>query len=471
MKGRTIKNMLLSAITMAAVLAVPFQSMASVDEVISGGTANFDFVFAVSEDETIDYSSEAESSEEDNAVFFLEEDTTEVSFYMGMGDAMFDRVYFELDDAIVLDDEDDEVVWEYYDGSDWEELDVDPSKSGGLTTVDTRYVDLEIPSDWEKTTVEDEEGYFVRLTPSSDVEEGGEVEQISARAYTVDVRLKNDNGDELDDLEDNDFQAENGSDDNIYGVLNMGDGRYLIAIQTEGDDTEYTLEVNAEKYNSRGINVEGDTMDVPVYSRTLTYRPAWIPEDEREYCPTPFIDIDNHWVQSTIRELYCKGVFEDTYYFKPNVSMKRAEFIKLLLEISDVEIGNYDEDDEEYRDVEEGDWYFDYVMTAYDLDIVDDATYFNPEDSMSRAEATAMAIRLAAELKDVNMDDSDTRFSDVSRNDWYAEYVKTAFNYQIIVGYQDGTFRGDNNVTRAEGATIVNNFWYAFVREVSELND
>ena len=41
-------------------------------------------------------------------------------------------------------------------------------------------------------------------------------------------------------------------------------------------------------------------------------------------------------------------------------------------------------------------------------------------------------------------------FSDVAGDSWYASYVGFAQKYHIVGGYEDGTFRPDQPVTRAE---------------------
>jgi len=49
-------------------------------------------------------------------------------------------------------------------------------------------------------------------------------------------------------------------------------------------------------------------------------------------------------------------------------------------------------------------------------------------------------------------------FSDVSGNDWFAQAVSTLSELRLIIGYEDGTFRPNNPITRAEFATIASRF-------------
>jgi hypothetical protein len=50
---------------------------------------------------------------------------------------------------------------------------------------------------------------------------------------------------------------------------------------------------------------------------------------------------------------------------------------------------------------------------------------------------------------------TDTKFSDVNRDMWYAEYIAFAVENEWINGYSDGTFRPDALITRAEAAKIL----------------
>lgn len=87
---------------------------------------------------------------------------------------------------------------------------------------------------------------------------------------------------------------------------------------------------------------------------------------------------------------------------------------------------------------------------------------FGAEYSMSRSEATAIFARLLAEKKgDVIPVTGNfvTKFSDVPTNAWYAGYVKYLSNYGIVLGYEDGTFRPDSAISRAEFTAMAVRFF------------
>lgn len=55
--------------------------------------------------------------------------------------------------------------------------------------------------------------------------------------------------------------------------------------------------------------------------------------------------------------------------------------------------------------------------------------------------------------------ESSSPFSDVNTNEYYAPYVSWAAENGIVSGYEDGTFRPDNNITREEMAEIFMNYY------------
>jgi lysozyme len=53
-----------------------------------------------------------------------------------------------------------------------------------------------------------------------------------------------------------------------------------------------------------------------------------------------------------------------------------------------------------------------------------------------------------------------TEFKDVEAGSWYEDVIWVANEHGIMTGYEDGTFRPDQPVTRAEVAAVVNALWF-----------
>ena len=75
---------------------------------------------------------------------------------------------------------------------------------------------------------------------------------------------------------------------------------------------------------------------------------------------------------------------------------------------------------------------------------------FRPDQPINRAEFT----KIILEAMNVNVRRYEDCFFDVG-NDWFAKYVCTAKSLKIVEGYPDGTFKPENTVNMAEALSIV----------------
>ena len=82
---------------------------------------------------------------------------------------------------------------------------------------------------------------------------------------------------------------------------------------------------------------------------------------------------------------------------------------------------------------------------------------FGPERDMTRAEVTTMFARLLTEKIEADKTYPNT-FVDVPKGHWAANYIGYMQQFGIITGYADGSFRPDASVTRAEFAAIASRF-------------
>jgi len=80
-----------------------------------------------------------------------------------------------------------------------------------------------------------------------------------------------------------------------------------------------------------------------------------------------------------------------------------------------------------------------------------------PDQGMTRAEVVVMLSRLLDEKMDPNIT-YNSKFTDVLEGQWFANYIGYMERFEIIKGYVDGTFRPENNISRAEFTTIMARF-------------
>ena len=83
---------------------------------------------------------------------------------------------------------------------------------------------------------------------------------------------------------------------------------------------------------------------------------------------------------------------------------------------------------------------------------------YKPQDSITRAEVAAIIYRIATgDVSDsqVSLYSDWNRFKDVASGSWYAGYVNYCANAEYIKGYEDGSFRPNNNVTGYEALAMI----------------
>ena len=81
-----------------------------------------------------------------------------------------------------------------------------------------------------------------------------------------------------------------------------------------------------------------------------------------------------------------------------------------------------------------------------------------PNNNITRAEVATIFFRLLTDDARAYYWSTDSGFSDVNEGDWYNNAVSTMVQAGILTGYGDGTFKPNANITRGEFATIAARF-------------
>jgi hypothetical protein len=76
---------------------------------------------------------------------------------------------------------------------------------------------------------------------------------------------------------------------------------------------------------------------------------------------------------------------------------------------------------------------------------------FRPDQPITRAEFAALMVRGLG----LRVQKQSASFTDVSRDDWYRDVVGTAFAYGLIRGFEDGTFAANELITREQAMAII----------------
>lgn len=171
----------------------------------------------------------------------------------------------------------------------------------------------------------------------------------------------------------------------------------------------------------------------------------------------PALFTDNHYA-------YIVGGPDGTV--RPNDSMTRAGvatiFFRLLKDsVRDANLLTSNT----YTDVPGGHWANTAIFTMTGLDIVRgyDAAAFGPGDPITRAQFAAICARF-----DTGKSNGSRTFSDI-KGHWAKAYIERAAELGWISGFQDGTFRPDAYITRAQAVTMINRMLNRVPEDPSDL--
>ena len=175
----------------------------------------------------------------------------------------------------------------------------------------------------------------------------------------------------------------------------------------------------------------------------------------------PFTDMNGHWAEEYAGYLYGRGVIagretSEGLLFDPNTPVTRAEFAVLLSRWLDLTDSNAAMPS--FSDMDQiPDWALKSINAVSQLGLIQgeqtgDTLWFKPLQPLTRAQAatilgrTLEGGRLYADLvfKDSN-----------AIPDWAAPYVSLMCYMGVLNGFEDGTFRPDDILTRAQAAKLL----------------
>ncbi|NLY19835.1 MAG: S-layer homology domain-containing protein, partial [Tissierellia bacterium] len=117
---------------------------------------------------------------------------------------------------------------------------------------------------------------------------------------------------------------------------------------------------------------------------------------------------------------------------------------------ADVEEINYGIETD-YSDVNATDWYAKHISYVSDKGLMEgyEDGAFKPEAKITRAEYATVVARFQ------KLEQVETSFED-SKDHWANGYIGAVYNKGWITGYPDGTFKPTANISREEVATMTN---------------
>ena len=123
-----------------------------------------------------------------------------------------------------------------------------------------------------------------------------------------------------------------------------------------------------------------------------------------------------------------------------------------------------------FSDVTSSDWFFEDIAAAYQLGLMNGvSTYeFAPKAPLSRAMVAAMLYRMAGSPAAYY---GGRQFTDGADGKWYSSVIRWASQMGIVTGFQDGSFRPNENVTRVQLAAMLFRFAQYQSRDIQGRGD
>lgn len=136
----------------------------------------------------------------------------------------------------------------------------------------------------------------------------------------------------------------------------------------------------------------------------------------------------------------------------PTANVTRAEVATIFFRLmTDDARAKFDSLDNNFSDVAKGKWYNRAISTLAKAGIIkgDPAGTYRPDDPITRAEMAAIIARFG------DFKEGGKTFNDISGH-WAQKYIELAASNGWINGNPDGTFKPNNNITRAETVAMIN---------------
>lgn len=166
------------------------------------------------------------------------------------------------------------------------------------------------------------------------------------------------------------------------------------------------------------------------------------------------IDVEEGWAKPHILAVVDKGWMIGTrdFYFEPNNPLTRAQAATLLVRILEIK-SNYT-NLPNFKDVPSNHWAKKDIEIAaqHGLLVGQGNQKFSPDEFMTREEMAALLSRI---LQIPPSEQGKNPFKDMDTNRWSYPFIKAMAHEKIFEGYEDGTFRPKDTITRAQMASLL----------------
>lgn len=227
-------------------------------------------------------------------------------------------------------------------------------------------------------------------------------------------------------------------------------------------DLSESKEVRKNKKNNNNGNSDdrsnsGETVNQPTNNETETRELKLNPikgsgSKTDIFTSVIYDDMKGHWAEHTLANMYSLGIMNGSGDgMEPDSYVTKAEFIAMLSRVLGAEQIEYAGG---FSDISSSDWYKDVMNTAVvggwiSADIV--SGNLNPETNLTRA-AMCRILQNALKLENSTSEHSFTDAETVGGAN--RESIYAVADLGLMEGYEDGSFKPNNVLTRAEAAVV-----------------
>lgn len=245
------------------------------------------------------------------------------------------------------------------------------------------------------------------------------------------------------------FEIKEDDDYSVYG-RKLTSGVYYVWFENE-ESIKAKLEL-VNKYNLKGTGSWSLGQELP---STWSYYLEALNSTSTD--AGEFSDIENHWAKEDILSVQTNGWMTgyDKGLFVPDSNLTRAQAAVTIVRAFNIE--NKGETVDLFNDVPDNHWAKDQIELAKKHGIINgiDDKNFAPDRPVSREEMSVMLNRvLGFETEIIEL--RKPLFNDVEEERWSYEGLFSMAFKGLIRGYEDGSFKPVDNVTRAQMASLLN---------------
>lgn len=166
----------------------------------------------------------------------------------------------------------------------------------------------------------------------------------------------------------------------------------------------------------------------------------------------------SHWASGYIQFVKDNKIMQgdENGLFKPDDSITREEWVKTILTAFVIDTKDAKCD---FSDVDEERWSYPYIAKAFEMMIINGVsdTEFAPAESISRQDAAVIFYRGAKAAREDGFSEIEmSSFTDAEDiADYAIEPINLLYKLKVLNGYEDGSFRPNAPITRAEAAKMI----------------